>query len=166
MLIRRLAVVLGILFLVPSVARADGHRAGLGGGISFARGSWLTGGHFLFEHVVPTGAERYLYVTADYSFHDGDGFKRQIFLAGANVTGSWKNVAATGRLVVGSVWGDGSADLSWSYGAAIDIVPGENSPLRQRSYYLTPRVQVDHIIRKGSPEGFARVSIDLVVKFP
>ena len=171
MVVRRLAVVLGIL-LIPTAAYADGHRAGLFGGYSRAnQGSWLNGAHFSVECVLTrqvcrnTKTDSYIYVAADYSFHDGEGFKRQVFLVGGNAQKKWKNVTASGRLLVGSVWGDGAANFSWSTGATFQIVPSETSALSNRPH-VVPHAQVDYIVRTGSPKSFARISIGAMIKFP
>jgi hypothetical protein len=163
MRIRQFWLLLAML-AIPTVASADGHRAGAFGGLSFARGSTLTGFHINVEHTLTTGDDRHVYGTADYSVHDGDGFKRQTFMGGINAVGRWKAVSAGVRGLLGGVWGDGSGDISGSIGAQIELGAYSPSAL-SKPVRIESRTVVDQVFRGGPGENFWRVSTGIVVKF-
>jgi len=160
-----------VILLVPSVASADQHRAGLYGGVSAARGSTLWGAHFNFEYAVSDADKRreqpqHVYLMADYSIHESN---RNTLMGGANFTGKLGGgVAVSLRALAGSVWGDGSSDFAGGIGAAVDVDLGERYPPSNPpdSVRFALRLQADEIIRGGDAKNFWRASVGVVVKFP
>jgi hypothetical protein len=151
--------------MIPATAHADGHRAGLFGGISFARGSTLTGGHFSYERSFQKAEEKHFYLTGDYSLHDGDQFVRHIGMIGGNGTFRWKFLSGSFRGLFGSVWGDGSSNFSYVVGGSVDLIPTDPA-VRSKQRRVELRVILDEIVRTGDPESFWRVSIGGVLKLP
>ena len=160
-----LVLIVFVVTLIPTVASADGHRAGLFGGISFATGSVLTGGHFNYERTWVESDEKYLYLMGDYSFHNGDGFTRQIAMIGGNYAWRLGPLSGGGRGSVGGVWGDGSSNVVYALGGSVDI-PFSPVKSRSASRRVEGRIIVEQIIRTGTPESFTRYSGGLVIKLP
>ena len=168
MRVRHLPFVLVFLMavLVPGIASADGHRAGLFGGYSVARGSTLSGGRISYERTWVDGDKKYIYGSVDYSFHVGDDLTRQILLfSGDSPFVQVGPVSAGGRFGFGWIWDDGKANFGGVAGGFIDI--GKYSPsvhATQTRFEL--RLAFEEIFREGLPEKFERYSIGLVVKWP
>jgi len=166
MRIRPLWVALAIL-LVPAIARADGHRAGLFGAYSAAHGSVLQGVHVNFDYAGTgtTPAAKIWAAMVDYSVHDGDGFQRHTFTGGLSGSHRLNQVVVGFQALGGRVWGDGSADWAGTFGAAFEWV-GSPTAARMNGVHCAPRVQTDWIVRSGKAESFWRVSTGIVVRFP
>lgn len=160
-----IVLVFMVVILIPSIASADGHRAGLFGGISFARGSVLTGAHFNYERTWVEKDEKYIYVAGDYSFHTGDDITRQIAMIGVTPSFRFGPLSGGGRFLIGSVWGDGSSNLAGVVGGFVDIA-GYPASVHSTKTRVEVRITVEEVLRSGSPENFERYSIGLVVKWP
>jgi hypothetical protein len=161
MRIRRLVVVVGFL-LTPAVASADGHRWDLFGGLSFAEGSWLTGFHLSGEHIL----SKHVFATGDYSWHDGSGFKRQVFGGGVNVSKDAGKASFSGRLLLGGVTEGAGTDFAWTVGSGVEFGLPQIGTARQQSPHWVGHLQVDYVNRNGESEGFWRVSLGAKVRFP
>lgn len=161
-----LVLMVFVVLLIPSVASADGHRAGLFGGISFARGSVLTGAHFNYERTWQDGDKKYIYGSIDYSFHNGDDVTRQIFMVGGDSPFLQLGPVSGGaRFRIGRIWGDGSSDFGGVVGGFVDI-GGYSPSVHSTKTRVEVRVTFEEILRNGSAESFERYSIGLVVKWP
>jgi hypothetical protein len=162
MRIRRLVVVVGFL-LTPAVASADGHRWDLFGGLSFAEGSLLTGFHFNGEHYI----YKHAFLVGDYSWHDGSGFKRQVFQGGVNFSKDKGPTAFSGRILAGRVADDAGKDTTVTGGLGFQVSLKSTAPLaQQQGVRVVAHVQADYIERLGEHDAFWRYSFGLLVRFP
>lgn len=161
MRIRHFGLVVAIL-LVPSVASADGHRARAFGGVSFAKGSTLTGAHFNVERVVGDSAKQHVSLLADYSIHETN---RHTLMGGATFTGQRGGASFSLRALAGGVFGDGSSNAAVAVGGAIDLGQRLNAA-RANAIRWGVQVQVDQIFRGGDAKNFWRTSFGVVAKFP
>lgn len=154
-----------VMLLMPAAARADGHRAGLFGGFSVAEGSVLNGANLTFDYAGKDAAKKYFAVMADYSVHDGDGFKRQIFTGGVSASRRFNRVVVAAHGLLGGVWGDGSSDVAGTFGADFEVI-AVPKVLTPSAVQIAPLVRADYIVRGGPAPSFWRVSTGLVVRWP
>ena len=159
-------VIVFVGLLIPSVASADGHRAGLFGGASVATGSTFTGAHFNVEHTLQDRDKKYIYGSADYSFHKGnDRWKQILLFGGESPFVQIGPISGGGRFRAGWVWDDGNASFAGAVGGFIDI--GKYSPsVHSTSKRYELRLTFEEILVNGAAENFERYSIGLVVKWP
>jgi len=165
MRIGRLLIVLGML-LTPTLASADGHRAGLFGAFSIAKGSTLTGVHLAGDWTPP--ASEYISVVGDFSVHSGDpngvDVTRKTVMAGANLgygqpAKSKKHVGNV-HVLLGGVGGGGQKEFATAIGGSYDFVP---DPVARG---LAFRVQYDRIFVAGGADDFHRISIGALWQWP
>jgi len=161
MFLRRLVVVVGLL-LIPVAAGADGHRADLFFGFSLAEGSWLKGFHVSGEHLLP-GLEKHVFLVGDYSVHQGT---RHVFQSGLNFSKDGGPVGLSGRVLLGGVSDDAGTDLTLAVGGGFQVkIPASGSTRAAKPHWVL-HVQADYMQRKGSNDGFVRVSVGALVRFP
>ena len=150
------------LLLIPTIASADGHRAGLGG-ISFSRGSLLVGVHAIGEVVVKDPAFGTVSVLGDVSAHFGDGVKRTTIALAARVTPGVSRqsiLSATKKQVfglhvlAGAVVDDGT-EPAIGAGASYDFLWPPNAKGRRKVI----RLQVDGFVPSGDAKNFWRASV-------
>lgn len=167
-------VVVGIL-LAPTVASADGHRAGFFAGFSIARGSTLKGFHLAGDWSPSKFPPKlkYLYFEGDFSWHKGDhdgtdvtritglgGVRLSLGHPLTQVAGVLKRHAFSYHTLVGGAGRDGSKDFTTAIGGAYDFVTNHNAPS------LGFRAQYDYLIRTNKTENFHRFSVGLVWRVP
>jgi hypothetical protein len=159
-----MAIVL-TLVLIPTPARADGHRAGLFGGISFAEGSVLTGANISLDCTCLVKNNKHVGVMVDYSFHKGDGITRQVFMGGLNGSHRINNVVVSFHGLIGSVWGDGyDSKLAATFGGEVEYVAATRT-LGGKKVEIAPMFRNDYGVRKGPAPTFWRVSTGLVLRW-
>jgi hypothetical protein len=156
-----------VVLLIPATASADGHRAGLFGGYSVARGSTLSGFHVSFDYA-GNDPEKHIFAgVLDYSVHDGDGFQRQTFLGGFEASVRLFNqFAGAAHVLFGSTWGDDHKSFSTAFGGTFEWIGRRRAAGAPGGIRLAPAVKYDYIYRADSAESFWRVSTGVVVRFP
>ena len=149
------------LLLIPTIASADGHRAGLGG-ISFSRGSLLVGFHAIGEVVAKDPAIGTVSVQGDVSAHFGDGVKRTTIAVAAHVTPGVSRqsiLSATKKQVFGlhvlaAVVNDDGTEPAIGAGASYDFLWRSNAKSRLNIF----RLQLDGFVPSGDAKNFWRAS--------
>ena len=168
MRIRLVWLVVAVVFMlvIPTPARADGHRAGLFGGYSAAEGSVLNGVNISFDHTFDVSNKgdwrKYLAVMADFSSHETG---RKVFSAGVSASGRFDRVVVAAHGLVGRVWGDGSADVAGTLGGDIEFVAVSRTLSSKAVVEIAPLARADYIVRRGTAPSFWRVSTGLVVRW-
>ena len=156
----RLVLAMVLMLLTPSTARADGHRAGLFGGISFAEGSVLTGANISVDFTGLMPSNRYVGAIVDYGAYKGTGFTRQVFMGGIGVSRHIQNFIVGAHGLIGRVWGDGDANLVGTFGADFEYVAAKFT-MGTTNVEVAPLARTDYGIRKGPAPSFWRVSTGL-----
>lgn len=166
---RPLWVVLALLLFVPSSAGADDHRADFFGGISFARGSVLTGFHL--GGTISPGAPQSPYKSFlyDFSLHSGKGsdpdLKTMLFGFAHTLTTSEraKKFVPVPHGTIGFVSADGTK-FAGSAGASLDVVLASNTARDQQNHPAI-RLQYDRVFRDDAKD-FDRYTIALAWRWP
>lgn len=166
MRIRRFRIFLGILvvLLIPTVASADGHRAGLGGGPSYGNGSSFWGFHVTGDWSPGSPAQKYLSLVGDFSAlfnKDGD---ITTFMAGPSA--SYALLHDTKRLILSShaLFGgaQGTTDIikAGAVGFGVEFVP---RPKDTREVAF--RMRYDRVIRGADEHDLHRVSVGVIYRW-
>lgn len=161
--IRRLWIVLVLVFL-PAAAYADDHRAFFFGG-GYEKGSSLWGIHGTFDASF-TGVSRVLSSIADVSIHSGSGVTRRSFMTGLRLALATSDSEHAGGVhalvgVVNSNDGLGT-DSAVALGASWEYVPNRST---RGSRNWGVRVQADYVMRFDGADDFPRVSAGLLYRW-
>ena len=161
-----LVLTMVLTLLSPAPALADGHRAGIFGGVSFAEGSTLTGLNLAVDGPLPN--HKSFGLVADYSFHkgthDGIDVTRQLFVGGFSYTKKADWVVIGGHALIGGVWGDGSKNFIGTFGFDLDFI-GAAKIMSNGQRLLVPQVRSDYSARSGSAPDFWRASAGFVYRW-
>ena len=155
----RVLIAIGV-WLVPTVAFADGHRAGLFAGYARAAGSSLNG--VIFGGEIAPAKLHGISFKSDISFtggeHNGQDVTRIAWSAGVGAGGKISpKLAVNIHTSAGSVFNDGGKDFIFVAGFAVDWLLKD---------YFAVRAQLDQLVRSDGAEDFPRLSIGGVYRFP
>ena len=150
-----------LILVVPTPARADGHRSGLFFGYSAAEGSVLHGFNVSFDHVPKIQGNKYFAAMADFSAHETG---RKILTGGVNISRRFTNAVFSGHGLVGGVWGDGSSDAAGTFGLDVEVIAAKKT-LGGKDVEFAPMARADYILRGGPAPSFWRVSTGLAVRW-
>ncbi|HYN09062.1 MAG TPA: hypothetical protein VES67_16885 [Vicinamibacterales bacterium] len=158
-MLRRLWIVLAFL-LVPAVANADGHRAGIFAGGSFMRASEIVGVHTSTELVLFKSLPRLLVIPDDISIHRGQHESGRVTVTTVMWGGGWSLAptddtkhAPSVHLLIGGVQGMGNdADLAMAVGGVYQLVDRnvmgwEIGVQAQYDYFFFPRTDAQNFHR-------------------
>ena len=163
--LRHLCIALGFL-LVPAIASADGHRAGIFGGGSYLKASSLGGVHATFD-VVPKDTLKNFTLIGDFAIHSGthdevDGTIKMFFggVGWAFPANDTTSHVPGVHAVFGGVNGGGDTVFGTAIGGSYQYILD-----RSANKQLGFRVQVDGVFPKGAGDNFLRVSGGVVFRF-
>ena len=158
--LRRLWIVLGFL-LLPAVASADGHRAGLFGGGSYLRGSSLWGVHASGDWA-PFTYRKFIFIgdlSVHSGTHDGADVTIKTFMGGGGWAFPKGDHVVTLHGLGGGVRGGGSRKVG-AVGGSYAFVAHRLAAGWQKGI----GVQVDRILIKEADD-FWRVSAGVVIRY-
>jgi hypothetical protein len=168
---RHLRVVLGVLLilLIPRVAFADRHRAGLGGGPSYGNGSALFGFNLNFDWSPDMPKGKYLSLMADYSALFDDDTTLTTFAGGlslsraltrARAAGGQSRFVYSGHGLIAGIRSGEDTDFGGAVGTAFEYVPRAAADGE-----LAYRVQYDYFFRGDGGKDFNRVVVGIVYRW-
>ena len=166
MRMRFFGIALGLLFFVPAVVSADGHRAGVFAGGSYMDASRLWGNHTTGEYTlfdIKTWRKN-IVIIGDFAVHggshDGDEAGPKTGLGGAGFRWAHSDTAkwvVGGHVLGGGISGPGgNGTMAW--GGVFEILPERNT----EGWHPGFRFQYDFLDREG--ENFHRYSAGVVFR--